>query len=530
MKVLSILVALRLRGAFRFRQRRDEKRLSTGKKVLFGLLFLYMAGVMLIMFGGVAYGLITQLEPLGLSWVALALGGFAAAAICFLFSVFSMQSLLFQAKDNDLLLSLPLRPWQIAASRLLSLLLLEYAFSLVALGPTVGVYAWLMAPGLGFYLRLIPLLLLLPLLPLALAAFVGYLFALVTARSRHKSLLVTVLSFGAFGVYMYFCLNLNKYMAILATQGETLGNVFRKALPPFYHFALGLENGSIVSLLWVGLWCLLPAALLFVLVSKGFLRVASAGGVKVAYKRQPLQSSAPWLAVFKKEWVRFTSMPLFIFNSAMGILMMLTLVVIMAIKGGDTLGQLLEIPQFSQFLTQGLMAMLCFCISMTCTTAPCISLEGNKLWVLRSSPLATRDIFVGKLALNLVLMLPALVVSVVVLTVSMGLSWLDALLLLLLPGCLGLFVALLGLYANLRFPRFDYISDTSVIKQSASVMVTSLGSMGLVFGLVFLYVFWLQRLMPFVPFCLLCSALLAAACALLWHKIMTDGVKRFEEF
>ena len=92
------------------------------------------------------------LEPLGLSWMALAVGAFSSAALCFILTVFSMQSQIFQAKDGDLLLSLPVTPLQIAASRLLSLLVLEYAYNALVMIPTVGVYCYLVRPGLSLSL------------------------------------------------------------------------------------------------------------------------------------------------------------------------------------------------------------------------------------------------------------------------------------------------------------------------------------------------------------------------------------------
>ena len=88
----------------------------------------------------------------------------------------------------------------------------------------------------------------------------------------------------------------------------------------------------------------------------------------------------------------------------------------------------------------------------------------------------------------------------------------------------------MGLYANLKLPRFDYTSDTAVIKQSASVMVASLGGMGLVIALALLYVLLGYRTIGYFPYCGLAFAALAAGCWLLWRRIQTEGVKCWEEF
>ncbi len=537
MRELNLLIRLRLRGALQMKGRRGKK-ISGWKKALFALLMVYLAGVMAMMFGGISYLLVSQLKELGLSWLALALGSFLSAALCFLMTVFSTQSQIFQAKDNDQLLSLPLTAGQIAASRLLSLLALEYAYNLVVMLPTVGVYCWLMRPSWVFYPMLLLLSLLLPLLPLSLAGAVGYLFALVSSRfARLKNLLVITLSIGAFCLYFYFCLNLNQYMGWLMQQGESLAGVFRRSMPPFYHFALALEQGSWGSFLLCALWGVIPAVLLYGLMAKGLFQVGSSAGVKTPYKRRPLRQSSPWAAVLKKEAALLFSTPTYLFNSGVGAFLMVILSLAMAVKGETLMASLTSSfmvygagDQILSFLAPLLAAALCFCSLMICTTAPSISLEGDKLWILRSSPLSARQIFTGKLALDLCLLLPSVAISTAVLAVSLPLNGLDILFLAALPLCFGLVNALVGLYANLCLPRFDYASDTAAVKQSASVLVASLGSMALLALLIVGYLFWGWKAMGYYRFCGLVCLLLLAASAVLWRLVCTDGVRRYQEF
>ena len=162
MKKIKILLALQLRALFAASRRRQGKTRSAGIKVLMALAFLYVGGVMMFLFGAMAYGLVSTLRGLGLGWMALAMGAFISAALSFILTVFSMQSQIFSAKDNDMLFAMPLTGLQIGASRMLSLLLLEYAYSALVMIPTVGVYGYLMRPSFAFYPLLVLLLLLLP--------------------------------------------------------------------------------------------------------------------------------------------------------------------------------------------------------------------------------------------------------------------------------------------------------------------------------------------------------------------------------
>ena len=232
MKKIKILLALQLRALFAASRRRQGKTRSAGIKVLMALAFLYVGGVMMFLFGAMAYGLVSTLRGLGLGWMALAMGAFISAALSFILTVFSMQSQIFSAKDNDMLFAMPLTGLQIGASRMLSLLLLEYAYSALVMIPTVGVYGYLMRPSFAFYPLMVLLLLLLPLLPLSLAGAVGYLFALLTRKCRFKNLIISLLSGAAFLAYLYACFHLNDYMALLIAKGADLAEVFRRALPP----------------------------------------------------------------------------------------------------------------------------------------------------------------------------------------------------------------------------------------------------------------------------------------------------------
>lgn len=530
MKKLKTLLAVRLRGVLNATYSRQSKRNSKGMKVLMGLLMIYVVVVMMGLMGGLAYAIVTQMKALGLAWMALAVGAFTSAVLCFIMTVFTMQSQIFQAKDNDMLYAMPLSATQIAASRLLGLLVMEYAYAAIVMVPTVVVYAVVLKPSFLFYPLMVLLTLLLPLLPLALAGFVGYLFAIITNKLPFKNLIITALSGAAFLAYLYFCFNLNNYMAALIAKGEALAQVFQKAMPPFYHFAIALQENSLGSLLIVAVWCLLPAALFMWFLSKGFFYFSGSGGTKVAYKRRPMRTSRPWVAVFKKEGARFTSTPMYMFNSGIGVLFMVAISVMLAVKGKELLVALTSVPQVAGYVPQAMLAALCFCTAMTCTTAPSISLEGDCIWILRASPLRPKDVFLGKLMLNLVLLGGGVGISVLILAFTAGLSPMDLLMMLAVPLLLGLFIALLGLYSNLKLPRFDYTSPSAVVKQSASVMVASFGGMGLMLLLVLGYVFLGLKAMGFYPYCGLACLLLAAGSAILWRLINTDGVRCFEEF
>ena len=183
-------------------------------------------------------------------------------------------------------------------------------------------------------------------------------------------IIMLVLTAAAFLVYLYFCMNLNSYITLLIQRGEELSHVFRKAMPPFYHFAIALEQGSLSSFLQAVLWGVLPAGVFLWLVQKGFLDLRSTSGVKAVYRKKPLRVSRPWMAVCRKEGVRLLSMPTYLFNCGIGALLMVAMAAMVAWKGTDALQAMGAVPQIRELIAPALMAAMCFCAATTCTTSP----------------------------------------------------------------------------------------------------------------------------------------------------------------
>lgn len=509
---------------------RGTKKPSIGKKILFGLLMVYLIGVIAALFGGLSAMIILAMRDFGLEWLGLAVGALASVALCFITMIFTMQSQIFGAKDNDLLLSMPIKPSTIAASRVLSLLMLEYIYNAVVLIPVGIVYAVMLQPSWYFYPMFAIGFLALPLLPLALAGFVAYILAAISSKVKYKNLIVGLLSCIFFGAYMYLCMNLQTYMAVLVEKGTEIAGAIQGAFPPIYHFANMVYTGSIGSLLAVLLWCLLPIAAFLWLMSKGLMKYSTASkGTRSVYKKRELKASRPWVALFKKDASKFMNTTTYMFNTGFGVVLMVGMSVYLAIKGPQILGQLTEIPGFMQFLPQLALVFLCFVAGISCTTAPSISLEGVNIWILKSSPISTTDIFKGKIMLNLSLVIPAIVLSVLICAPSMQFDLMSIAVLILVPSALSLFVAMAGLYTNLCFPRLDYPSDAHAVKQGVSVMIMSFGGMGIVAVPALLYVFFLSKFMTFNIFAIDLFVFLAIVCFGMWQLLKRDGVRRFEE-
>ena len=115
---------------------------KTGKSKSKGIIS-YVAvlqGCMGAMFGMEAYSVCEPLCSAGLDWMYMAMMSMMALTIGILGSVFNTYASLYQAKDNDLMLSLPIPVRAILFARLSGVYIMGAMFAVTAMIPGIIVY------------------------------------------------------------------------------------------------------------------------------------------------------------------------------------------------------------------------------------------------------------------------------------------------------------------------------------------------------------------------------------------------------
>ena len=245
------------------------------------------------------------------------------------------------------------------------------------------------------------------------------------------------------------------------------------------------------------------------------------GGYRTKFKMGELKTATPLKALFSKELKRYFSSPIYVLNTGIGIIL-LTIGAI-ALFFVD-LEKVAGSSQAVGMLSQGGPLFISFCIVTSCTTMASISIEGRNLWIAKSLPVPAGTIFASKLLVNLVVLAPALI-NAVLIAFAMKLGYAEGLILFLVTIIISLFVSLLGLVVNLKFPNFTWTSETVVVKQSAATLLTIFSG----FAIVGLQVLLLAVIKDFVPAYLIYMGMLSVLVLLLYKTLMSYGVKRFQE-
>ena len=156
-------------------QSRKRKNQTKGKAAGYAFLMLYCFCAFVFLFYTSFSQLAAAFFPAGLGWLYFAMFAIMAFALMFIGSVFTAKSQLFEAKDNELLLSMPVPPGMILLSRMAALLAMNFVFELVVALPVF--VSWLQyggASGAGI-LAFVVIVLVLPLFSLAVSCLFAWL-------------------------------------------------------------------------------------------------------------------------------------------------------------------------------------------------------------------------------------------------------------------------------------------------------------------------------------------------------------------
>ena len=95
-----------------------------------------------------------------------------------------------------------------------------------------------------------------------------------------------------------------------------------------------------------------------------------------------------------------------------------------------------------------------------------------------SVPTQARTVYNSKIAVNLTVILPVLYVSAILIRIVIPYSLMQTVLMFLIPTVYAFFISVLGIYLNIKFPKYDWTSEYYAVKGGAiSVLATALGGM-----------------------------------------------------
>lgn len=528
--MLKLLVKKQMLEIYRsyFYDAKKNKKRSRGAIIGYITMFaLLMVGMLGGIFTFLSVTLCGTLTGLGVGWLYFALMGLLAVFLGTFGSVFNTFSGLYLARDNDLLLSMPIPVRTLMAARLLTVYLMGLMYSAVVIVPAVIVYWVVASASVMAILGGVLLTVLISVFVLVLSCALGWIIAQLSLKLRHKGIITVIVSLIGVGLYYFVCFRASDLINALLLNAVTLGEQVEASAYPVYLFGR-VGEGDGMAMLLVSLVVLVLFALMWYLLAKSFLKVVTSTGhtARTVYREKRTERRSVSAALLGKELARFTASPLYMLNCGLGILMLPIMGVVLLWKGAEAVSVANMVFGARGGCAEVLLCTgVCAIASMNDMATPSVSLEGKSLWLAQSLPVALWQVLRAKLQLQLVLtVVPALVPLVCMavilpVTPALALAAVTALAYMAFSACLGLTL-------GVKRANFTWTSELAPIKQSLAVMIAMFGGWAYALVLAGLYLWQGWKLGASAYLALFALATLAAAAAL-YHWLKTKGAARF---
>ena len=399
LKILLKRQLYELNRSFFYDPKKGKSRSKFASAAFIVLYALLMVCVLGGMFAFCAYQLANPLRAAGLDWLYFALFGIIGLMFGVFGSVFNTYAALYKANDNDLLLSLPVPVGSILLSRLLGVYLMGLMFSAVVFVPAAIVYLCIDF-SVGTLLGCILGMLSISVFVFVLSCALGWVVAKIASKLKRKSFLTVIISLVFIGGYYYVVNNITTLLMQFTQYAGAIGAGVKNFAYPVYLFGR-MSAGNLVSAPLPVFGTAALALLTFYVMSKSFLKLATASSdtVTAKYNRNARQkASGVFSALLKRELGRFTASPAYMLNCGFGVIIMPIAGILLLIRGAALRSMLFELFDSSTGTIAILAAAaVCLVSTMNDMTAPSVSLEGKTLWILRSMPVTTQQIFRAKL-------------------------------------------------------------------------------------------------------------------------------------
>lgn len=376
--------------------------------------------------------------------------------------------------DTDFLLSLPIKKRDIILSKTLNKYIFDFFFVFLLFAPYFVLYFVFCGFSLSVFILGILYMFLLPLLSVGISYICNFVISHLYNRLKLGNLL------KSFTLILLFVL----VMALMLTKTFTYGNIDITNLDAYFAdrpicniILQYLFSPNLWNILFVVCGTVLPFVLGLVLYissyGKTFAKYSSSSKVlKFGNGRSSLKM------LYKKELYSYASTPAYIINTIIGAICILVISVFICTLGYEGICNYLGLPLQKSYIVFILVMVYGFMLATAPISASSISLEGKNIWLLKSSPINEKTLFISKILVHLSILEPCIIVGGTILCISLKLSLLASLAIFVVPTLMNLILAFGGLLINLWQPKLDFDDETKVVKQSLSVLLT------MVFGMV----------------------------------------------
>ena len=459
---------------FRFK---NKKQNGKSKYVLPIVLFLIIFGYMM------AYSniIIEPLKPIHLEYVLLTLFAIFTTVMTVVQGIYKSSSLLFNSKDDNLLLSLPIKKSEVLFIRIFKFYVFEMVYNSLFLAPAMLVYALNVNVKISYYLVSILALLFLPILPIIVSSILGGIISTSSSNFKNKNIVQTIITFILLLLIFYASFNLDSFINNISENAFTINEIITKIYYPISLYIKLVTDFSVLNLIIYIVLNLAILAVSILIFSKLYFKINSKNKiVKLSSKNADtkindykIQVNKPIKSLIKKEFNKFINTPVFIINSGFGIILFVAGCIMASIKFDSILNEFSQdIPISAEliktYIPVILFGFICTSSLLSSITSSMISLEGKSFSILKSLPIKPFKIILSKVLTALIIMIPFIIIGDIIVFINFNFSIAQIMIILASSIIIPLVAETIGIIVNLKYPKMDAENDTEIVKQSMS--------------------------------------------------------------
>lgn len=515
-----------------------KKNSSNANKLLVPII---LSLVVMFSIGAIYYPLALELSKENLTYVVLSVAVALPSIIAIIEGVYKSQGILFEAKDGDLLFSLPIPKKNVLLARITKLYTFQFLYSLLFVIPGIFLYAIYEKPETYFYFITAIMLVLLPIIPTIIGCAIGYVIQKFSVRFKTKKIVQTLITIGLILVIMAFSFNSQDLINSLITNAKTVNDTLCTVYLPIGAYINLIKEFNILELLKIIAINAIPVALFVFLASKSYFKVHSKSTEHTSYKKAALINISElnfkpknklW-SLIQKEFARYFSSTVYMINTLFGLVLLIIATVSLCTNFNSSITAVsaseINIEDINLLFTLAPKLFLGIIVAMsfmTSITSSSISIEGKTFNISKSLPINTEEIFLAKILMSNIITIPVVLICDIIFFCNFSTGPIDAITILISSFVAPSIAATLGLIVNLKYPKMDASSDSEVVKQSMSSMVSVFG--GIILAAIFGILTFV--LAGFGDFAIIFEAiLLLLVLAILIFILKTYGNKRFKE-
>lgn len=475
-----ILFQILFSNQYRISELKDKSSKYRRNAIITGIIITILIG----MIATYSFGMGFALGSMGIAKVIPGYGITIVSLITLFFTIFKSNGTLFGFKDYDMLISLPIKISTIIASRFFYMYFMNTIFATIVMVPLGIAYYIFEKPEMSFIIIWLIGILLATLIPTTLAAVIGAIIVYVASHFKYTNAFVTISSVVlvvAIIVAPMFIGNANSStfdINQLTNIGEMISQQNKSIYPISALFEKAVVDNSLIALLLFIVISVCWYLLFLTILSTKYKSINTAimtHSAKSNYKLTELKTSSVLFALYKKELKRFFSSNVYVLNVGMGAIMALVMTIAVFVLEPSKLEEMMQVSNLENVLIKIIAFGFAGVLSMSCSTSVSLSLEGKNLWILKSLPVKTKTIVNSKILVNLTITMPIALVFGILMNVKFQSDWITRILLIVTPVVYSFFVAVWGMFINIKLPNFEWESETALIKQGLASMIGMLG-------------------------------------------------------